>query len=197
MGICCVVLTSQVLIPFLFNWLITNRVKKGRAPWTLTSWAKSVFSLTYFALGSFIMTGIGILLIKLNPFNKKKGKYIYHLILSKFTWSVLHIMTNVKKIYINPLKEDFSKPAVIISNHQSFLDILVSTSLHPKVILLTNQWVWRSPVFGAVVRLADYYPVAEGVEDAIDKLKEKIEQGYSIVVYPEGTRSPQADKTLS
>ena len=191
-GICCVVLTSQVLIPFLFNWLITNRVKKGRPPWTLSGWAKSVFSLTYFALGSYIMTLIGTLFIKLNPFNKKNGKYLYHLILSKFTWSVLHIMTNVKKTYINPLNEDFSKPAVIISNHQSFLDILVSTSMNPKVILLTNQWVWRSPVFGGVVRLADYYPIAEGVEYGVDKLREKIEQGYSIVVYPEGTRSPEA-----
>ena len=192
-GIFCVVITSQVMIPFMFNWMVTNRVKKGFAPWTLSSWAKSVFSLTYFALGSFIMTGIGFVLIKLNPFNKIKGKYLYHHILSKYTWSVLHIMTNVKKKYINPNNEDFSKPAVIISNHQSFLDILVSTSMHANVILLTNQWVWRSPVFGAVVRLADYYPVAEGVEDSVDALREKVEQGYSIVVYPEGTRSPQAE----
>ncbi len=49
------------------------------------------------------------------------------------------------------------------------------------------------PVFGAVVRLADYYPVAEGVEPSVDRLREKVEQGYSIVVYPEGTRSPQAE----
>ncbi len=192
-GICCVVITSQVLIPFLFNWLITNRVKKGFAPWTLSSWAKSVFSLTYFALGSFIMSGVGFILIKLNLFNKQKGKYLYHSLLSKYTWSVLHIMGNVKKTYINPQNEDFSKPCVVVSNHQSFLDILVSTSMNPKVILLTNQWVWRSPIFGAVVRLADYYPVADGVEGSVDALREKVEQGYSIVVYPEGTRSPQAE----
>ncbi len=191
-GICCVVLTSQVLIPFFFNLLITNRVKKGRPPWTLWSWTKSVFSLTYFALGSFIMTGIGILLLRVNPISKKKGRDIYHAILAKFTWSVLHIMTNVQKRYINPQKEDFSTPAVAISNHQSFLDILVSTSMNPKVLLLTNQWVWRSPVFGGVVRLADYYPVADGIEGSVEKLGVKTAQGFSIVVYPEGTRSPDA-----
>ncbi len=189
-GICCVVLTSQVLIPFLFNWLITNRVAKGRPPWTLTSWLKSVFSLTYFALGSYVMTIIGFILIKLNPVNKKKGKYLYHVLLSKFTWSVLHIMTNVKKRYINPLKEDFRKPVMVVSNHQSFLDILISTSMSPKIILLTNQWVWKSPVFGGVVRLAEYYPVADGVEDSLELLRKHIADGYSIVVYPEGTRSP-------
>jgi uncharacterized protein len=192
-GICCVVLTSQVLIPFLFNWLITNRVKKGKAPWTLFGWAKSVFAFTYFASGCYVMTLLGLLLIKANPFNKEKGKYLYHRILSAYTWSVLYIMGNVKKTFLNPDNEELDRPALIVSNHQSFLDILVTTALNPKIILLTNQWVWRSPVFGAVVRLADYYPVADGVEGSIDKLKEKVLQGYSIAVYPEGTRSPEAD----
>jgi 1-acyl-sn-glycerol-3-phosphate acyltransferase len=192
-GISCVVLTSQVLIPFLFNWLITNRVKKGRAPWTLHGWAKSVFAFTYFTLGCLVLTVIGWVLVKFNPFKKKeKAKYLYHRILSAYTRSVIYIMGNVKKKIVNPLGEQLHTPAVIISNHQSFLDILVSTMLHPKVILLTSEWVWNSPVFGAVVRMGDYYPVAEGAEGSIDKLRKKVQEGYSIVVYPEGTRSPDA-----
>ncbi|RAJ02601.1 1-acyl-sn-glycerol-3-phosphate acyltransferase [Chitinophaga skermanii] len=188
-GIGCVVMTSQVLIPYLFSWLITNRVKKKKAPWKLWSWAKSVFSLTYFAVGSMIMTVIGWVLLKLNPFNKEKGRYYYHVWLSRFTWSTLHIMTNVKKRIINEPGEDFKKPAIIISNHQSFLDILVSTGMYPKLILLTNDWVWNSPIFGKVVRMAEYYPVADGAEGAVDMLRKKVEQGFSIVIYPEGTRS--------
>lgn len=192
-GISCVVLTSQVLIPLLFNWLITNRVKKGRAPWTLHGWAKSVFAFTYFTVGCLILTVIGWVLVKFNPFKEKeKAKYLYHRILSAYTRSVLYIMGNVKKKIINPLDEQLATPAVIISNHQSFLDILISTMLHPKVILLTSKWVWNSPVFGAVVRMGDYYPVADGAENSIDKLREKVAQGYSIVVYPEGTRSEDA-----
>lgn len=189
-GIGTVVLISQVMIPFLFNWLITGRVRKGFAPWTFKGWTLSVFSFTYFAMGSFLLTAIGTVLIRWNPFNKEKGKVLYHRILSAYTHSVLYIMRNVKKRIINPSNEQLEKPAVIISNHQSFLDILVSTMLHPKVILLTNQWVWRSPVFGSVVRLADYYPVADGAEGAIEKLRDRVAAGYSIVVYPEGTRSP-------
>jgi 2-polyprenyl-3-methyl-5-hydroxy-6-metoxy-1,4-benzoquinol methylase len=63
--------------------------------------------------------------------------------------------------------------------------------LHPKVILLTNKWVWNSPVFGAVVRLADYYPVMEGAHDSTEELKDRVAEGYSIVIFPEGTRSPE------
>ncbi|MBW8684069.1 trifunctional MMPL family transporter/lysophospholipid acyltransferase/class I SAM-dependent methyltransferase [Chitinophaga rhizophila] len=192
-GISCVVLTSQVLIPLLFNWLITNRVKKGRAPWTMHGWLKSVFAFTYFTIGCLVLTVIGWILVKYNPFKKKEqAKYLYHRILSAYTRSVIYIMGNVKKKIINPLGEKLDTPAVIISNHQSFLDILVSTMLHPKVILLTSDWVWNSPVFGAVVRMADYYPVAEGAEGSIEKLRRKVAEGYSIVVYPEGTRSVDA-----
>jgi 1-acyl-sn-glycerol-3-phosphate acyltransferase len=102
-------------------------------------------------------------------------------------------MGNVKKQIFNPLNERFEKPAVVIANHQSFLDILVMIMLHPKLVLLTNHWVWNSPVFGFVVRMADYYPVMQGAEPGIETLAEKIKKGYSIVVFPEGTRTPDGN----
>jgi 1-acyl-sn-glycerol-3-phosphate acyltransferase len=186
----CVVIMAQILIPFLFAVLITNRIKKNRFPWTFSSLLKSVFAFTYFILASALLTLIGIFLIKLNPFAKEKGKYFYHFLLSKFTGSLIYVMVNVKKKILNPAREDFSKPAVIICNHQSFLDILSLVMLHPKLILLTNNWVWNSPVFGAVVRMADYYPViAEGAEKSIGLLADRIKQGYSVAVFPEGRRS--------
>ncbi|MBS1746988.1 MAG: 1-acyl-sn-glycerol-3-phosphate acyltransferase [Bacteroidetes bacterium] len=192
-GILCVVLISQVLIPFLFNILITNRTKKNYLPWTLWSFSTSIFAFTYFALGSVLIIPFGIVLIKLNPFNKEKGKYIYHVMFSKFVWSVAYIMMNIKKVIVNPLKEDFSKPAIIICNHQSFLDILWTAMLNPRLILLTNKWVWRSPVFGIAIRMADYYPVAKGVENSIELLQNRVNNGYSIVIFPEGTRSVNWD----
>jgi uncharacterized protein len=189
-GILSVVLIAQVLIPFFFDFLIRNRIRKGYFPWTAAGLFKSVFSLSYFALGSFIVTIAGFFLVKLNPFAKSKTKLLYHRILSAYTWSVIYIMGNVKKKIINPQKEDFSKPAVLIANHQSFLDILIMTMLHPKVVLLTNNWVWNSPLFGWLVRMAGYYPVARGIENSIEYLEQQVNAGYSIAVFPEGTRSP-------
>ena len=188
-GILSVVLIAQVLIPFFFHLLISNRIKKGHFPWTASGLFKSVFSLSYFALGSLIVTMLGYFLVKWNPFANSRTRFVYHRILSAYTWSVMYIMGNVKKQIINPQKEDFSKPAVIIANHQSFLDILIMTMLHPKVVLLTNHWVWNSPLFGKLVQMAGYYPVARGIENSIEHLTEQVKAGYSIVVFPEGTRS--------
>lgn len=188
-GILCVVLMAQVLIPFFFNLVIKNRVQKNFHPWTILSWPHSVISFLYFGLVSVLLTVIGFFLIKLNLFGRKKGKTIYHYLLSKLCKSVLFFMGTFKKNVFNPDKENFEKPAVVIANHQSFLDILMMAMLNPKLILLTNKWVWNSPVFGWAIKMADFYPVANGIENATDLLKTQTDKGYSIVVFPEGTRS--------
>ncbi|MEO6231055.1 MAG: 1-acyl-sn-glycerol-3-phosphate acyltransferase [Ferruginibacter sp.] len=188
-GIASVVLMAQVLIPFLFGILVKSRTEKKQFPWTMIGFLRSVFAFVYFVFGSLILTVIGLVFAKLNPFNKEKGKLVFHRILQKFCWSLMYIMANVKKSIVNPLNEDFSRPAVIICNHQSFLDILSMVMLHPKLILFTNNWVWNSPVFGAIVRMADYYPVEMGFEGSVELLAERVEKGYSIVIFPEGTRS--------
>ncbi|HEY8735294.1 MAG TPA: 1-acyl-sn-glycerol-3-phosphate acyltransferase, partial [Puia sp.] len=188
-GILSVVLIAQVLIPFFFNFLIHNRIKHGFFPWTAAGLFKSIFSLSYFAIGSWMVTIAGLIIVKWNPLAGARARYIYHRMLSSYTWSVLYIMGNVKKKIINTQNEDFASPCVMIANHQSFLDILVMTMLHPKVILLTNNWVWNSPVFGRLVRIAGYYPVARGIETSIEYMEQQVKAGYSIAVFPEGTRS--------
>lgn len=188
-GISSVVIHSMILIPALFRWLISRRAGKGFFPLTFRGLTITVFAFMYFVTGCILLTVIGFLLIKLNPFSGKRCKYLYHFILCRFTWSLVYIMGNVKKRVLNRAYADFEKPAVIICNHQGFLDILCTVMLHPKVILLTNKWVWNSPVFGAVVKMADYFPVVDGMEDGIDHLRKITEEGYSIVVFPEGTRS--------
>lgn len=188
-GMLCVLFISQTIQPFLFNWFVQNRAHKKLLPFTLRSFCISVFAFAYFFTGSLVLTVLGVLFTKLWPFNKEKGKYYLHVWLSRYTWSMMYIMGNVRKRVINRPLADFSRPAVYVANHSSFLDILATTMLDPRLVLLTNRWVWRSPVFGAVVRMAEYYPVADGAEDSLEPLQDLVSRGYSIIVFPEGTRS--------
>jgi 1-acyl-sn-glycerol-3-phosphate acyltransferase len=103
--------------------------------------------------------------------------------------SVLYLNPFVKKTVLNPNNETFDRPAVIIANHTSFLDILAIGMLSPKIIYLVSDWVYNSPIFGIGVKLAGFYPVSQGVEGGVEHLRKKVEEGYSLVVFPEGTRS--------
>jgi hypothetical protein len=55
--------------------------------------------------------------------------------------------------------------------------------------LLTNDWVWNNKFFGNIVHYADFLPVSAGMDVILPRLKELKDKGYSIVVFPEGTRS--------
>ncbi|MBL0741291.1 trifunctional MMPL family transporter/lysophospholipid acyltransferase/class I SAM-dependent methyltransferase [Chryseolinea lacunae] len=187
-GIVCVFVMAQTLEPFLFRWLITNRTKKGFTPMTWAGIFRTTFTYGFFVTGAFVLTLIGFVL-RLIPVGKKSIRIFFHTLIRWLTWSVIYMEPNVRKRIIGKAPDTFLRAHVIIANHASFLDILLTTMLHPKLILLTNKWVWNSPVFGGVVRLADYYPVSEGAEDSIDRLKDRVGEGYSVVVFPEGTRS--------
>ncbi|HTF27971.1 MAG TPA: 1-acyl-sn-glycerol-3-phosphate acyltransferase, partial [Flavitalea sp.] len=189
-GIASVAIISQVMIPFLFDFLITRRVKRKFAPWTFLSLFISLFAFVYYLLSGFIVTVIGFLIVKINPFFKKQSKYFYHWLMMMLNRSIIYIMFNFKKRIINPHHEQLHPPAVVIANHQSFLDILHITMMHPKLIMFTKQEVYDSPLLGPIVKMAGYYPVTTGGEESVDILKEKVKEGYSIFIFPEGTRRP-------
>ena len=110
------------------------------------------------------------------------------------TRSLIYIMYMVKKQILNPGKEDFKKPAVIVANHQSFLDILSILMLYLKLIFFTNNWVWNSPFYGKMVQMADFYSVDDGIENSLELVKRKVEDGFSVAIFPEGGRS--VDETI-
>ncbi|MEE6127416.1 MMPL family transporter [Chryseobacterium arthrosphaerae] len=185
-GMFSVIVITSTLYPFWFRFFITNRAKKGLSPITLRLFLSAVFSFLYYGLGGMIFSAFGSLFIK-----NTKGRTldIIKLILARFLTSVLYSNPFVRKRVIRNMAEDFSKPAVIIANHTSFLDTLAIAMATHKIIYLVNDWVYQSPVFGKLVRALGFYPVSQGIENGMEKLKEKIDQGYSLVVFPEAERS--------
>ena len=78
---------------------------------------------------------------------------------------------------------------MLIANHSSFLDILIMGMLHPKCIYLVKDHVYHSKVIGPAAQLHGAYPVSGGIEEGEDFLRKKFDQGFSIIAFPEGTRS--------
>jgi 1-acyl-sn-glycerol-3-phosphate acyltransferase len=187
-GVSCVFVMARSIEPFFFQWLVTSRTSKGLMPITFIGIIQTGYTYLFFIIGSALLTVIGIV-FRIIPFGKSKVDYAFHKLIRFFTWMLVHTTWGVKKELIGFSADTFSRPQILISNHTSFLDILFLIKLHPKLILLTNKWVYNSPIFGGVVRLASYFPVTEGVDESIDHLKKLTDQGYSIVVFPEGTRS--------
>ncbi len=185
-GMFSVIIITSTLYPFWFRLLITNRAKKGLSPITFRLFLQAVVSFLYYGLGGLFFS------LFISPFTRSSGGGTLNfikLILARFLTSVLFTNPFVKKKVIKNTKEDFTRPAVIIANHTSFLDTLAISMVTHKIIYLVNDWVYQSPVFGRIVRALGFYPVSQGIENGMDQLREKIAQGYSLVVFPEAERS--------
>ncbi|WP_250433789.1 1-acyl-sn-glycerol-3-phosphate acyltransferase [Hanstruepera flava] len=185
-GILSAVCLSFIIQPIIFKFFIGS---KSNRPSPILMFILSSISFTYYGLGGLILSFLGIVCMKIIPLSMKIKMKWFHKIMSRFMKSVLDSYPFFKTRVLNPHNETFEKQAVIIANHTSFLDILAIGMLHPKIIFLVNDWVYNSPFFGKAVKLAGFYPVSSGIEKGIDHLQKKVEQGYSLMAFPEGTRS--------
>lgn len=188
-GVFSALIITFVFYPIVFKICITNRVKHHKSPITLRLFLRSVVLFLYYGFGCILLSLIGRCFVLIPVGNKENKMRSLRKFMSKFLTSVLYSNPFVKKKILNPNEENFKKPSVIISNHTSFLDSLTLSMVSPNIIFLVNDWVYNSPVFGRFVKLAGFYPVSQGVDGSVEHLREKVEQGYSLMVFPEGTRS--------
>ena len=187
-GMFSVVVMAYILPSFLFRLLTMKNGKKRIMPVTLKNLFGMIYAFMFFLIMSAIITIAGWIMFTFGKTTEKK-KLRYHKLLNKIATFVIYRIPYVKTTFSNTSGETFEKPGVIICNHQSHLDLMCIMMLTPKLIILTNDWVWNSPFYGRLIRYADFYPASSGVGNALDLLKGAINRGYSIVIFPEGTRS--------
>ncbi|MCM1555793.1 MAG: 1-acyl-sn-glycerol-3-phosphate acyltransferase, partial [Bacteroides sp.] len=188
LGLSVVIVVSYTLQPFLFHRLVSLPVQRGGFPYTLRDLARTFYAFVYFFLGCLLAQFL-ILLSLIVPLPRDRKQYALHVFICGFMRIFLRTIPSTHVERLNPGKETFGKPAVIIANHQSFIDILLMMALTPRLVLVTNGWVWKSPVLGPIVRYLGCFYTGNGYEHVVEQLRGKVEQGYSIMVFPEGTRS--------
>ncbi len=181
-----VVCTFSIQIP-LYRFLFYSGKKRRETPLKLSDLLLSVYIFVLFLMAcAFLSTTV--LLLRLCRMPKPQGQAFMHTLVFRAARLVLAIVPIKLKVE-EALDHAFQAPEIVTCNHQSHLDILILLSLSPRMILLTKDWVWRNPFYGFFIRYLEFYPASDGIEQLKEPLEEKIRAGYSIVVFPEGTRS--------
>ena len=89
---------------------------------------------------------------------------------------------------------DSKKARVVVSNHQSLLDILVLFNLFFHFKFVSKSEIFKVPLIGWNMRLNRYVELKRGDKRSIAKMmtdcKQALSQGSSVLIFPEGTRSP-------
>ncbi|MFH1985414.1 MAG: lysophospholipid acyltransferase family protein [Pseudomonadota bacterium] len=152
----------------------------------------SIAFLAYMAATSalFFLVAVVIRLIT-GPFDRRL------VILHQFTsfWACLYLWTMPAWSVRLEGREKITHPGpyVIVSNHQSQLDILVAFRLFFPFKWVSKIEVFRLPFIGWNMTLNRYIPLKRGDKESIAKMltacEAAIAKGSSVYFFPEGTRS--------
>jgi 1-acyl-sn-glycerol-3-phosphate acyltransferase len=123
-----------------------------------------------------------------------KGGDVPHLV-GRF-WAKSILWVSRVKVSVQGLEHiDPAAPYVYMANHQSMFDILALLGYLPvQFRWIAKKELFRIPIFGYSMARVGYISIdRSNRKSAIKSLHEaalKIAQGVSVVVFPEGTRSP-------
>jgi 1-acyl-sn-glycerol-3-phosphate acyltransferase len=83
-------------------------------------------------------------------------------------------------------------PALIVANHQSFLDpLIIGLVARRPLVYLARKTLFDNPLFGALIRSLNAVPIdQEGIgKEGIRVVLEQLKLGKAVVVFPEGERT--------
>lgn len=81
-------------------------------------------------------------------------------------------------------------PSLVIANHPTLLDVVFLVAHMPQADCIVKSEAFRNPFLRHVLRIAGYIPNDDGRE-VIDACVARLAAGRSLVMFPEGSRSPE------
>jgi 1-acyl-sn-glycerol-3-phosphate acyltransferase len=125
------------------------------------------------------------------PFDS--GRYIPGLIFRKIAVAMAAVNPLWHFRYSGLLPQDPRRPYVVVSNHESFSDILLISHLPWEMKWLSKAELFRIPLMGWMMWLVGDIPVWRGFGpsalEAMARCRKALESRVSVMIFPEGTRS--------
>ena len=131
---------------------------------------------------------IGLIIKLLPDKNGKKEAWFHRIIQKSMKVDVNHIW-GVKFNVHNDVGETFEKSSIIICNHLSMLDPIYLLSLSPRIIVMASDKVWHNVLVRTMFKVSRFLNASGSVEEIEQKIGKSLEEGYSVVIFPEGLRS--------
>ena len=112
------------------------------------------------------------------------------LTLLKFTCGITNEIRNKENVPNNT--------AIIASKHQSAFETLLLFRLINKSIFIHKRELFFIPVFGLYLKKSNMIAInrnqgTKAIRKILDEVKQRILNGYSIIIFPEGTRKKPGD----
>lgn len=177
------------LFPWEFTPFTRSKGTRREASLTLGRFFRSLYSISYFAFWTMGCFTPFTHLYFLTGKDTEEKRFRFHRWLCRVSGFLARQLPGASVHWENPSGETLERPAVVICNHQSHLDLAMLMAVSPRLVFLTNDWVANNIFYGTIIRHAEFLPVSQGLEALLPRLRNLTSRGYSVVIFPEGTRS--------
>ena len=147
------------------------------------AFCRGLFRIAAFILVTIIVVGLHFIVVLTT--GSLRMTRCWH----RFLWWLFDIRVAVKGADLRP-----DRQVVYLSNHLSYIDIFVIGALRD-LVFISKDDVAGWPVFGFLAKLQKtvFIPrTRKGMELASQRIVERMEQGYDLVLFPEGTSTDGA-----
>jgi len=120
---------------------------------------------------------------------------------STWTRMILFLLENICGLRYRILGAENipDKPSIILSKHQSAWETLAFQKIFPPQVWVLKKELLRIPFFGWGLAMTS--PIAidrsagrSALDQVVDQGRDRLENGFCVVIFPEGTRMPPGQK---
>ena len=152
-------------------------------------------TLLLFAAGGLELCLLGLLAGAL-PASERTERFFQRLIrrhLAFFHWWC--DLTRLVHVRYNGFERWPDGGLVLVANHPSMIDITCLLARLPGAVCIFKPAIRRNPVLGAAARRAGYLG-SDGGHEVVRRAAASIAAGQTLIVFPEGTRTPPGQTLL-
>ncbi len=95
---------------------------------------------------------------------------------------------------VDDVHPDASTPYLFVANHKSLADVFLLCLLPWEMKFLSKESIFKIPLLGWQMRTSRDIPIERGNKEsakkALEEMRERLRRKSSVIVFPEGTRSP-------
>lgn len=144
-----------------------------------------------FGVGGLLLSVTAFPLLHLLPLGRAgrtvKARLLIHHSFRLFVW-FMQFCGVLRVQLIDGQKLQNLQSCLVIANHPTLIDVVILISLIRNCDCVVKQGLWRNPFLRGVVSAADYISNSDS-DQLIDACASALQQGGTLIVFPEGTRS--------
>lgn len=150
------------------------------------------YNFASFGIGGFLLALTLLPLVRLWPGTLQKknerARRVIHHTFRGFVWQMR--MTGVISVELHGIEKlRGSDGQLIIANHPTLIDVVLLIALLPRSCCVVKDALFKNPLLKGVVRATGYINNNVDPELFLQQCRDTMDAGYSMLVFPEGTRT--------